>query len=251
VSCPEPLLEVRNITFSRPAEGGQSQQILHETNLSINKGTILAVVGPSGSGKSTLLRLCNRLLEPHSGQILLSGENIQAMDPPALRARIPLVTQKPFLFQGSVLHNLQSPARLRRMTLPGKDDPALQELLEQCQISLSWLERDAHKLSIGQQQRVCVARALVGPCQVMLLDEPTSALDRPTTDLLAQTFRQLAGQRGLGMIIVTHDLRLAERCADNVALMQEGAVVETGPPDQLLHSPTTQTARSFLSSEPV
>ena len=251
MSSAAPLLEARDITFSRLAEGGQRQPILRQANLTVNKGEILTVVGPSGCGKSTMLRLCNRLLEPDSGQVLLDGENIRAMEPSALRARIPLVAQKPFLFQGSVLHNLQSPARLRRTALPAKDDPALLQLLEQCQITPSWLERDAHKLSIGQQQRICVARALIGPCQVMLLDEPTSALDRPTTDLMAQTFRQLAGHRNLGMVIVTHDLRFAERCADRVALMLDGAVVETGTPAQLLHEPTTDPARAFLSAEPV
>lgn len=246
-----PLLQARKVAVSRPDETGQLQYVIQETTLAVGAGEILAVVGPSGSGKSTLLRLFNRLLEPDSGHILLAGENIQAIDPPALRARIPLVAQKPFLFSGTVQDNLQASARLRRTELPDLQTPDLQALLEMCQVNPSWLNRDARRLSVGQQQRVCLARALVGPCQALLLDEPTSALDRPTADLMAQTFRQLAEKRGLAIIFVTHDLRMAERCADRVALLLDGAVVEEGPTTQVLHEPTTDAARLFLSSEPV
>ncbi|GEM_PF-393641 len=246
-----PLLQAQEVTVSRLGEAGRLQCVIQQTTLSVNAGKILAVVGPSGSGKSTLLRLFNRLLEPDSGQLLLAGENIQTIDPPLLRARIPLVAQKPFLFSGTVRDNLQASARLRRTELPDLQSPDLQALLEMCQIDQAWLDRDARRLSIGQQQRICLARAMVGPCQALLLDEPTSALDRPTADLMAQTFRQLAEQRGLAMILVTHDLRMAERCADRVALLLDGAIIEEGTVAQVLHHPTTDAAREFLFSEPV
>ncbi len=245
-----PLLAAHAVTFSRQADDGPRQTILQATDLQVDSGEILAVVGPSGSGKSTLLRLFNRLLEPDSGQIMLAGHDIRTLPPPVLRTRVPLVAQKPFLFSGTVLSNLQMPARLRRAALPDIDGQDIQKILELCQLSPSWLDRDAHKLSIGQQQRVCVARSLVGPCQALLLDEPTSALDRPTADQLAQTFRQLARQKGLAMIFVTHDLRITERCADRVVLLLDGAVVEEGPTDQVLHHPATDAARRFLSSDP-
>lgn len=244
-----PLLQAREVAISRPGEAGRLQCVLQATTLEVDVGEVLAVVGPSGGGKSTLLRLFNRLLEPDSGEVLLAGENIQSIDPPALRAQVSLVAQKTFLFPGTVRDNLLASARLRRINLPELNDPALQELLDLCQINQSWFDRDARKLSIGQQQRICVARALIGPCQALLLDEPTSALDRPTADMMAQTFRQLARQKGLAIIIVTHDLRLTERCADRVALLLGGTVVEEGPTAQLLHHPTTDSARLFLSSE--
>lgn len=246
----EPLLQACAVTVSRPGEAGRSRCILQETTLAVCAGEVLAVVGPSGSGKSTLLRLFNRLLEPDNGRILLAGANIQTIDPPALRARVPLVAQKPFLFAGSVRDNLQASARLRRSELPDLDTPAMQELLDLCQVDRTWVARDARKLSVGQQQRVCLARALVGPCQALLLDEPTSALDRPTADLLAQTFRQLARRKNLAIVLVTHDLRLAGLCADRVALLLDGAVVEVGTADQVLHSPVTAAARLFLTAEP-
>jgi len=245
-----PFLQAREVTVSRPAEEGHLQRVLHEITLGVDVGEILAVVGPSGSGKSTLLRLFNHLLEPDSGEILLAGKNIQSIDPPTLRARIPLVAQKPFLFSGTVRDNLHASARLRQTHLPDFNDSALQELLELCQVSSSWLDRDARKLSIGQQQRVCLVRSLAGPCQALLLDEPTSALDRPTADLMAKTFRQIAKQKKLAIIVVTHDLRLTERCSDRVALLLDGSLLEVGSTTQMLHHPTTELARMFLSSEP-
>ena len=244
-----PLLQARQVIASRPKETGGLQRVLAKTTLEVNSGEVLAIVGPSGSGKSTLLRLFNRLLEPDSGEILLAGEDVRNLSPPTLRTHIPLVTQKPFLFPGSVRHNLQTPARLRQMELPDFNDPALLELLELCHVDSSWLDRDARKLSVGQQQRVCLARAMVGPCQVLLLDEPTSALDRPTADQMALTFRQLAREKGLAIVFVTHDLRLTERCADRVAFLSNGAIVEEGSASQLLHHPETPEVRAFLSSE--
>jgi len=244
-----PFLEARKVTVSRPIEEGRLQRVLLGITLGVDEGEILAVVGPSGSGKSTLLRLFNHLLEPDNGEILLAGKNIQTIDPPTLRARIPLVAQKPFLFSGTVLDNLQASARLRQTQLPDFNDSALQGLLELCQVSPSWLDRDARKLSIGQQQRVCLVRSLAGPCQALLLDEPTSALDRPTADLMAKTFREIATQKNLAIILVTHDLHLTERCSDRVALLIDGSVVEDGATAQILNNPTTESARTFLSLE--
>jgi putative ABC transport system ATP-binding protein len=237
------------VTASRPGEKGKRERVLQKTTLDVGVGEVLAVVGPSGSGKSTLLRLFNRLLEADSGEILLAGENIREMAPAELRSRISLVAQKPFLFPGTVLENLQASSRLRRSEPPDINAPQQQELLALCQIDQQWLDRDARKLSVGQQQRICLARALVGSCQVLLLDEPTSALDRPSADLMAQSFSQLARQRKLAIVLVTHDLRLAKRCADRVALLLDGAVVEEGPADKILHNPSTDAARLFLSSE--
>ncbi len=244
-----PLLQARQVVASRPGESGVLQRVLQKTSLQVDAGEILAIVGPSGSGKSTLLRLFNRLLEPETGEILLSGVNIKTIAPTELRSRLPLVNQTPFLFPGTVMQNLQASGRLRRTGGPDPGDPALQELLELCHVDSAWLDRDARKLSVGQQQRVCLARAMIGPCLALLLDEPTSALDRPTADQMALTFRQLAREKNLAIIFVTHDLRLTGRCADHVIFLDEGAVVEAGSASQLLDHPQTATVRAFLSTE--
>ncbi len=242
------LLLAQEVTASRPGDDGVPERVLQKTTLGVTSGEILSVVGPSGSGKSTLLRLFNRLLEPDSGQITLSGMNIRSFPPSVLRAQIPLVAQKPYLFAGTVKDNLLASARLRRVASPDLQSPEMKKLLELCRVEQSWLDRDARKLSVGQQQRICLMRALVGPCQALLLDEPTSALDRRTAAQMAQTFRLLANERGLAIILVTHDLQIAELCADRVALMVDGSVIETGPAAQVLHDPETEVARQFLSS---
>ncbi len=245
-----PLLEACEVVVSRPTDGGGRQTILRATTISAAAGEVLAVAGPSGSGKSTLLRLFNRLLEPDTGRVLLAGEDVRTLDPPVLRARVTLVAQKPFLFAGTVRANLAASAHLRKAAPPDTGGADMREILELCQVSEAWLDKDARKLSIGQQQRVCLARALAGPCQALLLDEPTSALDRLTSEQLALTFRQLAERRGLAIILVTHDLSLAERCADRIALLLEGAIVEEGPTSQVLKNPMNAEARDFLTSTP-
>lgn len=245
-----PLLAAQAVVVSRPGERGQLQTVLHATSVHVSAGEILAVVGPSGSGKSTLLRLFNRLLEPDSGQVMLAGQDIRNLDPPALRSRVTLVAQKPYLFEGSVRANLGASARYRKVAVPDAETPDMQEVLALCQVSPDWLDKDARKLSVGQQQRVCLARALAGPCQALLLDEPTSALDRQTAEQLALTFRRLAERRGLAIMLVTHDLSLAARCADRVALLLDGAIVEEGSTRELLGNPATAAARAFLSSPP-
>ena len=247
----EALLAACDVVVSRPGEKGRPQTVLHATSVGVNAGEILAVVGPSGSGKSTLLRLFNRLLEPDSGRVLFSGQDVRTFDPPSLRSRVTLVAQKPFLFDGTVRANLAASAFLRKVAVPDPLEQDMQELLALCQVSPGWLDKDARKLSVGQQQRVCLARALAGPCQALLLDEPTSALDRQTAEQMAQTFRRLAERRGLAIILVTHDLSLAERCADRVALLLDGSIVEEGPTREVLNSPGSLAARDFLSSSPV
>jgi len=243
------LLRAQDVTASRPGDDGAPDRVLQNTTLGVAPGEILSVVGPSGSGKSTMLRLFNRLLEPDSGQVMLSGKDIKTLPPPILRAQIPLVTQKPFLFPGTVKDNLLASTRLRRVAPPDLQSPDIKNLIEMCRVEQSWLSRDARKLSVGQQQRICLARALVGPCRVLLLDEPTSALDRQTVALMAQTFRLLAREKGLAIILVTHDLQIAELCADRVALMMEGSIIEIGPAAQVLHDPQVEAARQFFSSE--
>ena len=242
------LLLAEDVTVRRPGEDGSFIQILHKSTLGVAPGEVLSVAGPSGSGKSTLLRLFNRLLEPDSGQVLLSGKDIKTLPPPVLRAQIPLVAQKPYLFPGTVKDNLLAPARLRRVEPPDLQSPDIINLIEMCRVDESWQDRDARKLSVGQQQRVCLLRALLGTCSALLLDEPTSALDRQTGVLMAQTFKLLAKEKGLAIILVTHDLQIAEICADRMALMISGSVIETGPVAQVLNAPKVEASRQFLST---
>ena len=242
------LLLAEDVTVSRPGEDGSCDRILERTTLGVTPGEVLAVTGPSGSGQSTLLLLYNRLLEPDNGRVLLTGKDIRTIPPPDLRAQVPLVAQKPYLFPGTVSDNLLASARLRRVELPELQSRDIKSLIEMCRVEQSWLDRNARKLSVGQQQRVCLLRALLGPCKAMLLDEPTSALDRQMGVQLAQTFKLLAAEKGLAIILVTHDLEIAQICADRIALMISGSVIETGPVAQVLNAPKAEASRQFLSS---
>ena len=238
----------RDVSVIRPSEEGASKQVLHQVTLEISSGELLAIVGPSGSGKSTLLRVLNRLLEPEQGLILLSGRDIREIAPPQLRARVSLVAQKPYLFPGTVKENLEASAKLRRTAPPNFKSKELLQILNMCSVDASWMKRDAQKLSIGEQQRVSLARSLFGPCEVLLLDEPTSSLDRPKADQIAKTLKTLAIEKGLGIIVVTHDLRLAELCADRIALMFEGAILEEGAREKILSQPKQTYTRKFIST---
>lgn len=205
------------------------------------------VIGPSGGGKSTLVRLLNRLEEPSSGQVLLNGQDVRHYDPLQLRRQVALVLQKPFVFSGTVLDNLQRPFFFQGSQPPVEDDQQLLELLTLCQISTDWLQRDARSLSVGQQQRLCLARSLVTGPEVLLLDEPTSALDRPTVTGLASSLREVCHRQRLAVLLVTHDLHLAKIIADQLAYLEDGRILEQGLPDQMFGRPRSSALQGFLA----
>jgi putative ABC transport system ATP-binding protein len=242
----EALIRIENVCKSRVDQEGRQAAILRGLTLEICAGRLTVVIGPSGGGKSTLVRLINRLDEADSGRILYAGRDITEIDPRELRRRIALVMQKPFLFSGSVLENLQRPFHFRDEPPPAADDAGFLDLLEEIEIPRRWLERDARSLSLGEQQRVCLARSLLCAPDALLLDEPTSALDQPTADRLVGLLRKLHLGRGMAMLMVTHDLRLAERAADYLAYLDDGRIVEQGDAGRLLAHPQSAVLQRFL-----
>lgn len=239
------MLEFRDIHKSRNRDG-RPHKVLDGLSLKVAPGMITAIVGPSGCGKTTLIRMANRLEDPDSGTILLDGCAVCELDPLQLRRRVALVSQIPYMFVGSVLDNLNTPLLLQRRTPLEPQSAQVAELLDICRFSEDLLPQDARKLSPGQQQRVSLARALVMEPEVLLLDEPTSALDRPTADRLTATLRSVAQSRGLTLLMVTHDLRLAQRCAERMAYLNDGRILEEGPVAELLESPHHESLRRFL-----
>jgi putative ABC transport system ATP-binding protein len=186
---------------------------------------VTAIVGPSGAGKTSLLRCLNRLEEPQSGEVLLDGANIRTLDPTTLRKRVGMIFQTPILFQGNIRSNLS-------YGLEGVDDRALLETLDAVGLSRSFLERDSTALSVGQGQRVCIARALVRGPEVLLMDEPTSALDKDATARIEALIRDLA-EGGLAIVLVTHNLAQASRVAGRALLLVEGRVQVQGSMDEV------------------
>lgn len=243
-------LQVEQVCTIRRAPDGRACTILNQLSFQVDRGRISVIVGPSGGGKSSLVRLLNRLEDPHSGRILLEGVDIASLDPLLLRRRVGLVLQKPTMFAGSVLENLQRPFQLRRETVPDADAVVLRQTLELCRLETGLLAQPARTLSIGQQQRVNLARTLIVAPEVLVLDEPTSALDRPTGDRLAATLQEICRATGMTLLMVTHDLRLAQRIADHLGYLESGQILEQGPAARLLHQPATPQLQRFLAEPP-
>ena len=241
-----PLLQLEQLTSAKPGPQGPVL-LLDSISCNFYQGELTALIGPSGSGKSSLIRLINRLNEPLQGRILLEGLDIRELSPPLLRQRIGMMLQKTHLFDGTVLDNLQLPFSYRKKPLPAPDDPEITRCLTLARLTPDFLQRDARTLSGGEQQRVSLARALISRPQALLLDEPTSALDRPATDSLGQTLQELCRSEQLAVILVTHDLRLAERISDQTIYLEAGRIVEAGRTAELFAQPQSEGLRIFLS----
>jgi putative ABC transport system ATP-binding protein len=214
--------ELRDVSLSR---GGQP--VLRGVSAEIPPGTT-SVVGPSGAGKSTLLRLLNRLADPDSGSILYNRRPLTEYDPMELRREISLVPQLPALIDGTVGHNIEYAARLAGQV------PDTQRCLRLAGLDDSFAERDVTRLSVGEQQRAMLARALAQRPQVLLLDEPTSALDEATRDAVEQTLAELRREIDVSIVLVSHDPAQARRLGDWVLRLEEGRVTESGPVERVL-----------------
>lgn len=240
-------VRLENVAIVRHGQDGRAVPILSDVSFSANNGEITAIVGPSGGGKSSLIRLINRLSDPTGGTIYLDGEDIAGLDPLWLRRRVAMAPQKPFMFEGTVLANLLLPFRYRQEPLPAPDGPEVAHCLELARLAPDLLERDSRTLSLGQQQRASLARALITRPRVLLLDEPTSALDRPTADHLSATLHTICRSQQLTVILVTHDLRLAEKIADHLIYLEAGRIREEGRAADLLSNPQSIELQRFLA----
>ena len=179
-----------------------------------------AVVGPSGAGKSTLLRLLNRLADPDRGVIRFAGHPLTDYDVLELRRTVALVPQLPALLGGSVEDNVRFAARLATR------DADVAAVLEASGLDDSFAGRDAGRLSVGEQQRVMLARAVAQAPRVLLLDEPTSALDEASRGAVERTLRELRARLDLSLVLVTHDRDQAERLGDRVVRLEAGRATD-------------------------
>jgi putative ABC transport system ATP-binding protein len=206
------LFELRDVGVSR---GGRT--VLESFSAELRTGAT-AIVGPSGSGKSTLLRLLNRLADPDHGTISYRGGSIDACDPLRLRREVALVPQLPGLLEGTVESNLGYAARLAGEPL---DAP---RCLRLAGLDPDFAGRDVGRLSVGEQQRAMLGRALAQKPEVLLLDEPTSALDHDARDAIEATLEGLRRELGISLVLVTHDPEQALRMSDRIVRIQDGRV---------------------------
>jgi putative ABC transport system ATP-binding protein len=213
-------ISVENIHLRR---GGR--EVLRGVSAGFPSGIVTAVVGPSGSGKTSLLRCLNRLEEPHNGRVMLDGEDVRSIRPTRLRQRVGMIFQTPQLFEGGVRANLV-------YGLPQAPEDALERALDAAGLAVSFLERESSALSVGQAQRVCIARALVRDPDALLMDEPTSALDKDAAARIEKTIVGLAHQ-GLTIVLVTHNLVQARRVARSGVLLNDGIAVAEGDLDSI------------------
>jgi polar amino acid transport system ATP-binding protein len=230
-------------------------EVLRGIDLEIARGEVVCVLGPSGSGKSTLLRCINVLEPPEEGEIFLEGRDIcRGEDAPSgeagyeldfVRQRVGIVFQQFNLFpHRTVLENVTMAQEkvLGRSKQEAREKGAA--LLERVGLAEK-LDEYPERLSGGQQQRVAIARALAMDPHVMLFDEVTSALDPELVKEVLDVMRELAAE-GMTMIVVTHELGFARDVGDRVVFMDDGQIVEQGPPAQVLDSPREGRTQKFL-----
>jgi len=246
-------IEIRNLnTFY-----DRQQPALINVNLAIPRNQVTVIMGPSGCGKTTLLKTFNRFLELTdgtriTGEVLIDGINIYDPDQDVteIRKKTGLLAQRPYMLPMSIYENVAYGLRIHGIKRGKELDQAVKHYLE---IAGLWdevkdrLHAPATRLSIGQQQRVCLARGLAVEPEILLGDEPTSALDPISAAHIESRLLEL--KKDYTIVVVTHTLRQAKRLADYVIFMYLGEVVEAGPARQVFEQPQQERTRGYLSGQ--
>ena len=234
--------------------GFGSKTVLDQVNLSFRTRAVTSLLGPTGSGKSTFLRTLNRMNDKvsgyrRSGDVLLDGQSIfKIQDLMEFRRRVGMLFQRPNPFPMSIIDNVVAGVRAHKL-VPCKEFRAIAEARLR-EVGLWDAVKDRlgdspYRLSGGQQQLLCLARALAVNPEVLLLDEPASSLDPTTTEKIEQLIRSLANR--LTVVMVTHDLAQASRIGDRTALFFDGRLIEEGPTEQLFLAPKHAETARYIS----
>jgi putative ABC transport system ATP-binding protein len=206
--------------------------LVDDISVEVRAGEVLAVVGPSGSGKTSFLRLLNRLDEPTSGKVYVEQVDYREIPPRELRRKVGMVTQRAFLFSGTVYENLSFGPQQRNEVL---SEARAEELLTRVGLP-GYSARDVANLSGGEAQRVSLARSLANSPAVLLLDEPTSALDDAAKSGIESLIRDIIQRDRLTCVIVTHDIAQAARMATRVMMLERGRMTNIGTVQEVLHA---------------
>ena len=243
-----PKLTVSNLNFYYG-----KHQVLFGINLNIPSDRITALIGPSGCGKSTFLRTLNRMYETVrgarvSGEVLLDGEDAVAMDVAQLRRRVGMVFQKPNPFPKSIFENVAYGLRVNRTRAKVRLNEAVEHSLKRAAL---WdevkdkLHKSAYAISGGQQQRLCIARALAVDPEVLLLDEPSSALDPIATAKIEELLFHL--KDNCTIVIVTHNMQQAARIADDTGFFLLGKLIEFDKTEKIFKTPAKKETEDYIT----
>ncbi|MBL89290.1 MAG: peptide ABC transporter ATP-binding protein [Actinobacteria bacterium] len=237
------MISIRNLskTFNKDIHA------VKNVDLEIDEGEVVVIVGPSGSGKSTVLRCINRLEVPTEGSIVV--DNVELTDPTCdidkIRAEVGMVFQQFNLFPHlTVMENIcLAQRKVRGKSKSEANEMAMKQLLR---VGIpDKADSYPRQLSGGQQQRVAIARSLSMEPKIMLFDEPTSALDPEMVKEVLDVMLELASE-GMTMAVVTHEMGFAKAAGDRLVFMDEGMIVEIGPPSQVFENPNEQRTRDFF-----
>ena len=246
----EPIVELRGLSKTFGA-GAEQVAALQQVSLAVERGEIFGIIGLSGAGKSTLVRCINLLERPDEGQVLFHGQNLTAMSTKQLRQvrrKISMIFQSfNLLEQRTALDNICFPLELEGVP-KAKAKQRARELLE-----IVGLPDKARaypvQLSGGQKQRIAIARALASDPEVLLCDEATSALDPQTTNSILNLLQTISRERGITVILITHQMSVIEQICNRVAILDSGVVAEIGDVEQVFSNPQSAAGRRLVSPD--
>ena len=248
----EPIIELNHL--SKTFGGGENQvHALHDVSIAVQPGEIFGIIGLSGAGKSTLVRCINLLERPDEGQVLFHGRDLMTMNDKELRAQrhnITMIFQSfNLLEQRTAIDNICFPLEL--VGTPRKE--ARKRAMELLEIVGLPDKANAYpvQLSGGQKQRIAIARALATDPEVLLCDEATSALDPQTTDSILNLLQKINRERGITVIIITHQMSVIEQICHRVAILDHGNVAEIGKVEDVFRNPQSVAGRNLVSPEVV
>ncbi|PAD37766.1 phosphate ABC transporter ATP-binding protein [Terribacillus sp. 7520-G] len=235
--CQQAAITLQKVTYEI-----NKHEIIRNVTGSFTKGRITAVIGPSGAGKTSLFRLCNGMLSPTSGSILIDGKDIAQYDPVALRRHVGVVLQQAIMLEGSVRDNLELPLQLAGK---GLSNDMAEQITRLVGLERDILDQNSRDLSGGQKQKVSIARTLLNKPEILLLDEITSSLDRVSKQDIENLIKRINKEHGTTVIWITHSLQQAQSVADEVWVMMDGGIAEAGAVE-LLDDPGNEAVRSFV-----
>ena len=231
------------LVFENISKSFGSNQVLHDINLSIEKGEVFSLLGPSGCGKTTLLRICAGLEQPDTGRVFLNGKNITGI--PAHRRRVNTVFQTYALFPHlTVRDNIAFGLKIARLDAR-KIRSEVDHFLDLIQMT-DHADKMPSQLSGGMKQRVAIARALINKPDVLLLDEPLAALDLKLRQRMLVELDNIHDEVGITFLYVTHDQNEAMSLSDHVAVMNEGRIEQRGAPVEVYEAPESSFVAAFI-----